>query len=63
MAERMGHMKGAFGRAGLVFAIWGIVFLAVIQLDPSASSVPGWFPAIVMGIGTWLWVSLGGDDE
>jgi len=56
-------MKGMFGRGGLVFAIWGIVGLAVIQLDPSVSAVPVWFPALVMGIGTWLWVSLGGDDE
>ena len=56
-------MKGALGRAGLVFAIWGIIGLAVIQIDPSSFAVPGWFPAIVMAFGTWLWVSLGGNND
>lgn len=56
-------MRGMLGRAGLIFAIWGIVFLAVIQLDPSVTYVPGWFPTGVMAIGTMMYLILGGDDD
>jgi len=56
-------MKGMIGRVGLVFAIWGIIYMALVELDPSSMGMPIYFPLIITVIGTALYITLGGFND